>query len=617
MELDDLLKEAKQYICGDDDVWRTKLAKFGDLPLLVDSEEFERATDVNNILADYAAWEAGRPFCISVFGPPGSGKSTLVKSILKEQSQHYSKLIEVNMAEVLTDDGCPIDFHLDGKIPTIFLDEFDTSIGRNKLAWLKRFLPMMQDGRFNTPAGVKEIKRALLIFAGGTAHTFDEFVDQNRDDIESYKALKVPDFISRLHPFINVSGINGHKVDRLMRRALAIRFQLSKRGMKQVNVDDDLLRKLLTVTHFTHNQRSLQSLIEMSLLSGKSIFDRSCLPPQKLMQAHVSRGPLAKCSICLSTWQGDSSVHSFALELSEVLLSDGATIAFGGDLEMATTGGPGMLKQVIDKAKGMEEGLIGRDQLPAVINYLAYPSNLRPQVASAIKDVQEQSGNFVHFVKDPTLSTFELNVISGAGRHFDREGYFESPKNDATRIAWAISLFRMRLRMIQDVEGLVVFGGKGEEVGLDPNKPVWGRCSGIAEEIFLALNYGKPVYILRNGAGALVGHLLGLGARRWTKPLLAKQSEEFVTKISDYAECFRLPGSDDAIVTQSQLLTELSKFSIDGPRWVYNGLTRDENIELFNLEPFSKDKAVAEAHIDLAISYITKGLRRVIPPRLT
>src|SRR5205085_4426800 len=100
------------------------------------------------------------------------------------------------------------------------------------------------------------------------------------------------------------------------------------------------------------------------------------------------------------------------------------------------------------------------------------------------------------------------------------EGY-----NIKHHTAWAISLFRMRVRFIRAIDALIVVGGKGglepeltkdsDQTGVEPVKTdelPWGRFPGVAEEAMLALAFKKPVYIIGmlQGAAKDVGILLGL-----------------------------------------------------------------------------------------------------------
>ena len=101
------------------------------------------------------------------------------------------------------------------EIPLVFWDEFDTG----DLKWLPDFLAPIQDAEFFA-AGLKHpFGKCIFVFAGGTSSRFDEFKawrrhgethEQHTDDIwyPSFKAVKGPDFISRLRGFVDVKGPN-------------------------------------------------------------------------------------------------------------------------------------------------------------------------------------------------------------------------------------------------------------------------------------------------------------------------------------------------------------------------------------------------------------------------
>ena len=135
-------------------------------------------------------------------------------------------------------------------------------------------------------------------------------------------------------------------------------------------------------------------------------------------------------------------------------------------------------------------------------HYLGYPASLNAEEGGSKTD-----SKLVQFIPLDTISNSELEELGaptnewfGAMALNEGEGY--DPRR---HVAWALSLFRMRVRMLQDVSALVVLGGKDD--GLS-----WGRMAGIAEEVMIAVALGKPVFVLGGAGGAAkaVGQLLGL-----------------------------------------------------------------------------------------------------------
>ena len=191
------------------------------------------------------------------------------------------------------------DVGLSGKIPLVFWDEFDTSLDGQSLGWLRYFLAPMQDGAFQQGQIVHPIGRCIFVFAGGTSHRMDLF-GADMSEIEQ-RAVKLPDFVSRLKGFLNVLGpnpIEGPHGDPycVLRRALILRsiFERntpqvlrSQDGKKVVQIDPGLLRAFLLTGRYKHGVRSMESLVSMSTLSGKNAYERSSLPPEEQLNLHV------------------------------------------------------------------------------------------------------------------------------------------------------------------------------------------------------------------------------------------------------------------------------------------------------------------------------------------
>jgi hypothetical protein len=142
--------------------------QFGEL-LTVDRQEIESYRSIRNLVGEYARQKkVSRPLSIAVFGTPGSGKSfgvtEMAKSLLPDQivtitfnlSQFDSPIDLLSALHQVRDIG------LSGKIPLVFWDEFDTSLGETPLGWLRYFLAPMQDGKFQEAHISHPIGRAIL-----------------------------------------------------------------------------------------------------------------------------------------------------------------------------------------------------------------------------------------------------------------------------------------------------------------------------------------------------------------------------------------------------------------------------------------------------------------------
>ena len=282
-------------------------AEFGKL-ITVDRQEIESFRSIRNLIFEYCKKESQtQPLSVAVFGPPGAGKSFGIKQIANSLLPDQIKVLTFNLSQFDTEKDLHDAFHqvrdasLSGKIPLVFWDEFDTSMSKTPLGWLRYFLSPMQDGEFQDGQITHPIGRSIFVFAGGTSDTMDAF-DHGRD--EKFKDVKGPDFISRLKGYINILGPNpvtGSEHPEadpyyVIRRAIIARSNLERNapqiftrrdGNKVPRIDEGVLRAVLQIDEYKHGARSIESIITTSQLTGKSCFERSDLPPESQLNLHV------------------------------------------------------------------------------------------------------------------------------------------------------------------------------------------------------------------------------------------------------------------------------------------------------------------------------------------
>jgi len=276
------------------------IGQFGNL-LTVDRREIESFRSIGNLIGEYCRkTRQSRPLSIAVFGAPGSGKSfgitEVAKSVLAGQIEVRGfNLSQFNDVAALHDALHQVrDTGLSGMLPLVFWDEFDT----DKLAWLRHFLAPMQDGRFQQGQLTHPIGRAIFVFAGGVYESMDSFGHDLTP--EMFRDAKGPDFVSRLKGYVNIMGPNRQKETAdpsfIIRRAILLRTILlrdapqlfeKRNGRNIVNIDSGVLHGLLQTSRYRHGTRSMESIIAMSLLTGKSRFERSCLPAIAQLELHV------------------------------------------------------------------------------------------------------------------------------------------------------------------------------------------------------------------------------------------------------------------------------------------------------------------------------------------
>jgi len=268
----------------------------------VDRFEIEAFQDIQNLILAYAGGASVRPLSIAVFGSPGSGKSFGVTQIAKNVLPGKVEKLEFNVSQMTSqaDMGAAFqkvrDVILEGKLPLVFFDEFDSDRDGAPLGWIKGFLMPMQDGRFRDETGEHPLGKCVLVFAGGTAASFEEFTAPMRSDDAALKAafrgVKGPDFVSRLRGTINVLGPN--QVDEsdknyILRRALLLR-SLCERKLGVANghvpISGDILWAMLLVPRYKHGARSMEAILDMSTIEG-GVWEPVSLPDYSQLELHV------------------------------------------------------------------------------------------------------------------------------------------------------------------------------------------------------------------------------------------------------------------------------------------------------------------------------------------
>ena len=265
-----------------------------------DRSEIESFRGIKNLICEYLASPAvTRPLSIAVFGAPGSGKSFGVNEVAESVAPGRLQKIEFNMSQFNAVEELAAAFHkvrdiaLGGKMPIVFFDEFDSGFN-GRLGWLKYFLAPMQDGAFSDGRDVHPIGRAIFVFAGGTSSSYAGFC--GAEDAAAFKAVKGPDFVSRLRGFVNIKGPNPvDESERLfmVRRAQILRFQLEKSapqifdGARTCRIDPGVLRAMIKVPEYRHGIRSILAVIEMSQLAGRQSFEQAALPSPEQLELHV------------------------------------------------------------------------------------------------------------------------------------------------------------------------------------------------------------------------------------------------------------------------------------------------------------------------------------------
>jgi len=310
-----LLQESMPQSVADDVVTSGPAKTIEQVPKLkmgklisVDEKEVEGFRSVRTLMFEYLKrLDKSRPLSIAVFGPPGSGKSFGVKEIAQGMFAGQLSYLDFNLSQYSQTGDLYRALHqvrdvaLTGKVPLVFFDEFDAVLNGRPLGWLAHLLAPMQDGRFTEDLVSHWIGPAIFVFAGGTKHTFEDFVNREDDDEVRFRESKGPDFVSRLSGYVNVRGTNDDAEDApslatQIRRALLLRSAILQfaphltggRLDGDIPVEDGVLNAFMRVSRYRHGARSIQTIVGMSSTTRGNRYDRSSLPPENQLDLHTN-----------------------------------------------------------------------------------------------------------------------------------------------------------------------------------------------------------------------------------------------------------------------------------------------------------------------------------------
>ena len=237
----------------------------------------------------------------TIFGGPGSGKSFLAEELAKavdpDGNVFQSRIFNISQfgePSRLLDALQSIQaIGLQGKIPFVMWDEFDTTYQGAQAGWLPYFLMPMQDAKFFDGSYDIALGKCIFVFIGGTFSGEAEFREWAMNSKEG-KHLKGIDFHSRLDSSITVPSVDIEISDgdawlnnspAKLVRALMLRNFLKKQDKLEA-INPDLLAYLIHVP-LQHGVRSLQRIITASELNSAPVFETYHLPPTDVLQIHV------------------------------------------------------------------------------------------------------------------------------------------------------------------------------------------------------------------------------------------------------------------------------------------------------------------------------------------
>ena len=268
-----------------------------------------------------------------------------------------------------------------------------------------------------------------------------------------------------------------------------------------------------------------------------------------MMPSQTEKTPSVGISISESPDLGilglsDGHLRDAMAEVALRLLASGISLAYGGDLRQH--GFTQLLAELVGRYRGhpRHTGTI------VVTNYLAWPVHIRMT-----------SNELAAFSADHE-SAAHLVFLSLDGARLARERRISLPAENPQEFEWTKGLTAMRTVMLADICARIVLGGRVEGFK--------GAMPGIAEETYLSLDAGQPVFLLGGFGGCArdVAETLGL-SERW-----GGSREDWPGR-----ECFRNYSPED----------------------LHNGLSREENLVL-----------ARTPHIQEAVDLVSRGLRQIL-----
>ena len=297
LEVLHLLKEEVSHKTGFNGL---RLFQVGNLRT-ADPAEIDPVLTLQTVMDSYISKESfQRPLCIGVFGPPGAGKSFSVKEVAREIGQKIGddpfEFFEFNLTQFAGPDEINAAIDLiratvaKGKVPIAFWDEFDCRYNGNEFGYLRYFLPSMQDGVSYVHGIPHYIGRSIFVFAGGVKSSWagmEAMLDNGKPQLhQKIKALKIPDFMSRLRVVLDIDGIeiadhllqNGLEYAEfeelrriLLKRAFIIAHQMDTHWKKAARKTSGLLLRLL-LARYKFGARSIEAVIEASRAADRLVY---------------------------------------------------------------------------------------------------------------------------------------------------------------------------------------------------------------------------------------------------------------------------------------------------------------------------------------------------------
>jgi len=258
-----------------------------------------------------------------------------------------------------------------------------------------------------------------------------------------------------------------------------------------------------------------------------------------------------------------------AQDLARHLLARSAILIYGGDLRK-----DGFTEFVLDEAIALKNRLNNEDI--HVENHLAWP------LYKADREIVAWRAKY-----KPVMETVEHNAADDVAGDIDNDTFLP-PSTQQNRYIWSRCLTEMRLKSIQSSQARICAGGKLSGYN--------GKMPGVLEEIIIALQKDKPVYLL-GAFGGVVGEVCKVVRKEGYPEFLTEAWQ--VTHNAGYADLQTIAAKNGNHADYEQV--ELVLKCIDVSKLANKaGLNDDEYLRLMGT-PF----------VDECIHLIMLGLKKI------
>jgi hypothetical protein len=250
--------------------------------------------------------------------------------------------------------------------------------------------------------------------------------------------------------------------------------------------------------------------------------------------------------------------HAF-WELTRHLLALGANVAYGGDHRVG-----GFTQRLFDLVRTYTREEV--DPSRRIFNYLAWP--IHQAMRAADRNKVKDAATLVDCPLPDDLKTDPVVQALPPGQWLARDP-------STNRRVWARCLTAMRQRMNAGIDARVFLGGRYGGIVDGKLDAFLGKYAGLVEEAHLAIQSGKPTFLL-GGFGGCTDVIRDAVLGGTPAPLTLNFHTSADPVYKDLVENLSL--APDAAIDYDKLRADFQAASISGLK---NGLSDDENQRLF------------------------------------